>query len=63
MRITISEDRYLLVGAAVMIVAPFLMAGYVYYFLSTTYAQQRSVEASQNWVRVLDAKPGTKIAD
>lgn len=48
----------MLIGAAFVIVTPFLLAGYVYYFLSTTYAQQRSVEASRNWSHVEDLRAG-----
>lgn len=49
------EDHYLIMAAAVMILAPFLLAGYAYYFLATTFAQERAVAASQNWSRTLDA--------
>lgn len=53
---SVNEDRYLLAAAALVVVTPFLVGGYVYFFFKTTYAQRQAVQASQNWVRVLDVQ-------
>lgn len=53
----VSEDRYLIAGAVVMIIGPLALAGYAYYFLATTYAQQQAMQSLQTWVRVTETRP------
>lgn len=50
------ETRYLTIAAVVVIITPLALAAYVYWFLITTYAQQRAVQAAREHVRVLDIK-------
>lgn len=57
MRYSVNEDRYLLAAAAMIIVTPFIVGGYIYLFLKTSLAQARAVQAAQTWSRVLDLKP------
>ncbi len=57
MRYSINEDRYLLAAAAIIIVAPFLLGGYVYFYLRTSFAQAQAVRSAQTLTRVLDLKP------